>query len=107
MRPTRWTWRQLSDVATYVGLGEDEADETTCASADEIVALMRSWKGTVPDVEVVRFDEHGDHVLAQLRQPAWGPDAEWYQVLHVGGDRITSLADFGSLEDARRAASVA
>jgi len=31
---------------------------------------MRSWKGKLPDVEVVEWEAVGDHVLARLRQPA-------------------------------------
>jgi hypothetical protein len=58
------------------------------------VGLLRSWKGQLPDVEVVTWEEVGDHVLARLRQPAFGEDADWYQVLSVREDLIVRLRDF-------------
>ena len=89
---------QLSDEATYAG-----TEGPRCESADEIVALMRNWKGTVPDVELLQLDVRGDHAIAQLRQPAWGPEAVWYQVLTVRDDRIVSLTDYDSLDAASAA----
>jgi hypothetical protein len=71
----------LADDAKYLGLGGDD-EQMTCGTADEIVGLMRSWKGKLPDVEVVNWETFGNQVLAQLRQPAWGDDADWYQVPH-------------------------
>ena len=59
---------QLTDAATSAG-----SDGLRCGSADEIVALMRSWKGTVPDVELLQLDVHGDHAIAHLRQPPGDP----------------------------------
>ena len=88
---------QLADTATFAG-----PDGSRCGSADEIVALMRSFKGTVPDVELLRLDMRGERALAHLRQPAW--DAEWYQVLTVLEDRIVDLTDYDSLEEAGAAA---
>jgi hypothetical protein len=86
----------LVDDATFAG-----PDGSRCESADEIVDLMRSFKGTVPDVELLRLDVRGDYALAHLRQPAW--DAEWYQVLTVHDDRIVDLTDYDSLEQASAA----
>jgi hypothetical protein len=68
-------------------------DGTACTTGDEIVELMRSFKGTLPDVEVVEWREVGDHVVARLRQPAWGDDTDWFQVLTVVDGRIEELAD--------------
>ena len=95
----------LADDATYWGPPGRDEGTPTCSSADEIVALMRSWKGKVPDVEVVRFDDRGDHVLAHLRQPAFGPDADWFQVLTVRDDAIVDLRDHGSEADAEASLS--
>jgi hypothetical protein len=89
----------LSDGAQYYGTDGD----LTCRTPDDIVELMRSFKGTVPDVQVVEWEEIGDHVLAQLRQPAWGDEADWYQVLTVAEDHIVSLADFETREAAQAA----
>ena len=90
---------QLADDATFAG-----SDGPRCGSADEIVALMHSWKGTVPDVELLRLDVHGDRAMAHLRQPAWGPEAVWYQVLTVRDDRIVDLTDYQTIDEAESAA---
>jgi len=59
----------LADEATYVALNDED---TTCTNAEQIVGLMcSSWKGKVPDVEVVEWETIGSSVLAHLRQPAW------------------------------------
>jgi hypothetical protein len=79
----------LADDATYAAMDDDLL---TCRSADQIVALMRSWKGKLPDVEVIEWEPRGSSVLARLRQPAWD-DAEWYQVLLVEGGLIRRLED--------------
>jgi len=71
-----------------------------CASPDDIVDLMRSWKGQMPDVLVVKWETHDKQVLARLRQPAWGDDADWYQVLTVDSDRIVRLEDHPTHESA-------
>lgn len=86
----------LTDDATYDAPDAPPDYRTPCATPDEIVAFLRGWKGRVPDVEVVEWAEHGDQVLARLRQPAWGPEAEWYQVLTVRADRIAQLVDYGT-----------
>jgi hypothetical protein len=84
----------LADDATYVAL--DEGSDACCSTADQIVELMRSWKGKLPDVEVVEWEVRGDRVLARLRQPAWGDDSDWFQVLSTSGGRIVRLQDFGT-----------
>lgn len=95
-------WEQarsvLADDATYVA--QSEEGTVTCSSADEIVALMRSWKGKLPDVEVVEWEPLGSSVLARLRQPAWGEDADWFQVLTVEDGLITRLDDHPDRETA-------
>ena len=63
-----------------------------CANPDEIIDLMRSFKGVNPDVELLELEVFGDHAVASLRQPAW--DAEWFQVITVRDDQIASLEDF-------------
>jgi hypothetical protein len=47
-----------------------------------------------------KWEALGDHVLARLRQPAFGPDAEWFQVLSVREGRITKLRDYPTREAA-------
>jgi hypothetical protein len=86
----------LADDATYTALDDEGA---TCTGAEEIVGLMRSWKGTVPDVEVVEWETIGSSVLAHLRQPAWD-DATWFQVLTVKGGLIRVLEDHPTREAA-------
>ena len=87
----------LADDATYE-LPDDEA--ASCTNADQIVALMRSWKGKLPDVEVVAWEPIGSSVLARLRQPAWGDDADWFQVLRVDDGLIRRLEDHPTREEA-------
>jgi SnoaL-like domain len=93
----------LADDATYLGSEDLEAD-FNCQNADQIVDLMRSWKGQLPDVEVVEWETVGHSVVARLRQPAWGEDADWYQVLSVEDDLITRLEDFPTSDSAFAAA---
>jgi hypothetical protein len=93
----------LADHATYMGSEEIDAD-FNCENADQIVDLMRSWKGELPDVEVVEWETVGASVVARLRQPAWGEDADWYQVLAVESDLITRLEDFRTSDSAFAAA---
>ena len=103
LRAGDWTRARsvLADDATYVN-----ADGTTaCVTGDEIVELMRSYKGTLPDVQVVEWHEVGDHVVARLRQPAWGEDTDWFQVLTVTDARIVRLADHPTADTAEAAAS--
>jgi hypothetical protein len=87
----------LADDASYEAAG-DEA--TSCRNADQIVAFMRTWKGKLPDVEVVVWEPIGSSVLAQLRQPAWGEDADWFQVLTVEEGLIRKLEDRNDREAA-------
>jgi hypothetical protein len=86
----------LADDATYAVLDDEGA---TCTSAEQIVGLMRSWKGTVPDIEVVEWETIGSRVLAHLRQPAWD-DATWFQVLTVERGLIRRLEDHPTREAA-------
>jgi hypothetical protein len=86
----------LADDATYTALDDENA---TWTEAEQIVGLMRSWKGTVPDVEVVEWETIGSRVLAHLRQPAWD-DATWFQVLTVEGGLIRRLEDHPTREGA-------
>jgi hypothetical protein len=87
----------LADDATYE-LPDDES--ASCTNADQIVALMRSWKGKLPDVEVVGWEPVGSSILARLRQPAWGDDADWFQVLTVDDGLIRRLEDHATREEA-------
>jgi hypothetical protein len=84
----------LTDDAIYTALDDEDA---TCTGAEQIVGLMRSWKGTVPDVEVLEWETIGSSVLAHLRQPAWD-DATWFQVLTVEGGLIRRLEDHPTRE---------
>ena len=86
----------LADEATYVALNDED---TTCTDAEQIVGLMHSWKGKVPDVEVVEWETIGSRVLAHLMQPAWD-DARWFQVLTVEGGLIRGLEDHPTREAA-------
>ena len=84
----------LVDDATYVA----SDPPINCSSADEIIDLMRSFKGVNPDVELIDLDAIGDHAIANLRQPAW--DWEWFQLITISDDRIARLEDFATREDA-------
>jgi hypothetical protein len=95
----------LAHDATYTAPSPSGDAEIACANADEIVDLMRSWKGKLPDVEVVEWEVLGDRVVARLRQPAWGDDADWYQVLTVRDERIVRLQNFPTREVALQASS--
>ena len=96
----------LTDDATYhTPEASDPEYAIDCRSADEIGDLMASFKGQMPDIEVVEWAEHGDHVLARLRQPEWGDDSDWWQVLTVRGDRVARLVDYAKEESAIAAVS--
>jgi hypothetical protein len=41
---------------------------------------------------------------ARLRQPAWGEDSDWYQVLSVESGLNARLEDFGTRDSALAAA---
>jgi len=53
---------------------------------------------------VVEWETVGNSVVARLRQPVWGEDADWYQVLSVEDDLITRLEDFRTSDSAFAAA---
>lgn len=95
----------LADDATYTAPEAPEDQRISCTTPDEIVDLMRSWKGKLPDVEVVEWETVGDHVLARLRQPAFGDDADWFQVLSVPDGLITRLEDYPTRQSAAVAAA--
>jgi hypothetical protein len=103
LRAIDWTTARelLTDGAEYHTPEAADPDyNIDCATPDEIVELMASFKGQMPDIEVVGWAEHGDHVLARLRQPEWGTDSDWWQVLSVRGDRVARLTDYASEESA-------
>ena len=84
----------LADDATYIA----SDPPINCSSADEIIDLMRSFKGVNPDVELIDLDAIGDHAIVSLRQPAW--DWEWFQVITVADEHIARLEDFATREAA-------
>jgi len=99
LRAGAWTAARalLTDDAEYHTPEAADPDyDIDCATPDEIIDLMASFKGQMPDIEVVRWAEYGDDVVARLRQPEWGMDADWWQVLNVRGDKIARLTDFAS-----------
>ena len=93
----------LADDAFY--RTQTELGMLSCTDAEQIIALMRSWKGKLPDVEVLDWEPVGSSVLARLRQPAWGEDADWFQVLTVEDGLITRLDDHPDRETALAAIS--
>jgi hypothetical protein len=101
LRASEWDTARalLADDATYQG----PDPPIDCATPDEIIDLMRSFKGVNPDVELLGLEVLGDRAVASLRQPAW--DVEWYQVIAVRGDQIASLEDFPTRESALAAIS--
>ena len=97
----------LTEDATYTSPEVPEAQAVACATPDQIIGFLRSLKGDLPDVEVVKWEPRGDHVLAQLRLPGFGGDtdsgltplgrgAEWFQVLWVRDGLIAKLEDYPS-----------
>lgn len=93
----------LTDDATYEAPDAPADERIRCTTPDQIVELFRSWKGRLPDVQVVEWETLGGHVLARLRQPAWGEDADWFQVLTVREGQIAGLEDHPTRESARAA----
>ena len=91
----------LDDSATYHTPEAEEEWNIDCHGGDEIVALMAAWKGKASDILVMEWAEHGNRVMARLRQPDWGDDSDWYQVIGVEDERITSFTDFMSEGNAR------
>jgi hypothetical protein len=85
-------WETARSLLTEDALYTSEEPLIDCPGPDEIVDLMRSFKGVNPDVELLGLEVHGDSALASLRQPAW--DAEWYQVITVRDEKIARLEDF-------------
>ena len=99
LRAGAWTAARalLTDDAEYHTPEAADPDyDIDCSTPDEIIDLMASFKGQMPDIEVVRWAEYGDDIVARLRQPEWGMDADWWQVLNVRGDKIARLTDFAS-----------
>ncbi len=94
----------LADDATYTTLEAPEDYRVACTSAEQIIELMRSWKGQLPDVQVVDWEVVGDKVVARLHQPAFGDDADWFQVLAVLDGLIAGLEDYPDRESALHAA---
>jgi hypothetical protein len=91
----------LTDDATYTTPEAPDPDyNIACETPDEIVDLMASFKGQLPDIEVVTWAEHGECVVARLRQPEWGADLDWWQVLWVRGGRVARLVDYAKEESA-------
>jgi hypothetical protein len=90
LRASEWETARslLTDDARYSASDPD----IDCATADEIVDLMRSFKGVNPDVEMLELEVIGDNAIASLRQPAW--DWEWFQLIEVADDHIARLEDF-------------
>jgi len=84
----------LTDDATYIA-SDPPID---CSNAEEIIDLMRSFKGVNPDIELLDLEVTGEHAVASLRQPAW--DWEWFQVITLADERITRLEDFATREAA-------
>ena len=78
----------LTDDATYAA----PDPPIDCSGPDEIIELMRSFKGVNPDVELLGLEILGDSAIASLRQPAW--DWEWFQLITVADDHIARLEDF-------------
>jgi hypothetical protein len=96
LRAADWdTARSLLAVdATYTAPDPPIA----CSTPDEIIDLMRSFKGVNPDVELLELEVMGKHAIAKLRQPAW--DWEWFQLITVEDELIAGLEDFPSREAA-------
>lgn len=96
LRASEWETARslLTDDARYSASDPD----IECATADEIVDLMRSFKGVNPDVEMLALEVMGDSAIATLRQPAW--DWEWFQVIEIADDHIAKLEDFPTREAA-------
>jgi len=84
----------LTDDATYIA----PDPPIDCAGPDDIIELMKSFKGVNPDVELLDLEVIGDSAIASLRQLAW--HAEWFQVITVADDHIARLEDFATREAA-------
>jgi hypothetical protein len=101
LRSSEWETARslLTDDARYTASDPD----INCATADEIIDLMRSFKGVNPDVEMLDLEVIGDSAIASLRQPAW--DWEWVQLIEVADELIARLEDFPTREAALAAVS--
>lgn len=89
----------LTEDATYTA----DDPPIDCTTPDQIIDLMRSFKGVNPDVELLELEVVGDTAIASLRQPAW--DSEWFQLIKVRDDHIARLTDFSTRESALAAAA--
>ena len=87
----------LSDEACWFGPDRD----LTCDCPEEIIDLLRSYKGVNSDVAMLGLEILGNQAVAHLRQPDWGE--EWFQVLTVDGGRIVLMEDFPNEPTARTA----
>jgi len=87
----------LSDEACWFGSDRD----LICQGPNEVMELLRSYKGVNSDPELLELEVLGNQALAHLRQPDWGE--EWYQVLTVDGGRIVLMEDFPDETTARTA----
>jgi hypothetical protein len=98
LRDSDWNLARslLADDATYTVPDAPEDERISCNTPDEVIEFLRSLKGELPDVQVVEWEPLGDHVLARLRQPAFGDEAEWYQVLSVHDDLIVRMEDYST-----------
>ena len=94
----------LAEDATYTAPAAPEGQAVDCATPDAIIALLRSFKGQLPDMEVVEWNPRDDCVIARLRQPLFGEDADWFQVLWVRDGLIAKMEDHPSRESAVAAA---
>ena len=77
--------------ATYYGA------EIRCETPEQIIDLLRSFKGVNPDVELSELEVVDERALARLYQPLW--DEEWFQVLTVHQGRISHMEDSSSRPD--------
>ena len=86
---------RLADHATWTAFGD-----RVCHDPDQIVDMLRSFKGVNPDVEMLHLEAiDRERAVAHLRQ-TWGDKQEWFQVLTVRGERIAHIEDYPSRDEA-------
>lgn len=86
---------RLADDATWTSFGD-----RVCNGPEQMIDMLRSFKGVNPDVEMLNLETVGDdRALAHLRQ-TWGHREEWFQVLTVRSERIVNIEDFPSRAEA-------